>query len=94
LEGIRECVRNLDEIMRIDRKIDRARIHDITIDEVKKTEGLKNLTDEEAQEVIDVVKIYCRCIYSIYERGRNGEIDLEAIISDLKNSNQTFKKAA
>ncbi|HSH67585.1 MAG TPA: hypothetical protein VLB84_17725 [Bacteroidia bacterium] len=79
--------------MKTGRKIDWKRIHDITIDEVKKAKGLENLSDVEAQEVIDIIKIYCQCIYSIYERSKKGEIYLDAIILDL-NKNQLHKRAA
>jgi hypothetical protein len=79
--------------MKSGKKIDWKRVHDITIDEVKATKGLENLSDDQAQEIIDLIKIYCRCIYSIYERGKNGEIDLDAIILDT-NNNQQHKRAA
>lgn len=79
--------------MKSRKNVDWRRDRDITIDEVKRTEGLKKLTDEEAQEIVDVIKIYCQCIYSIYEREKKGEIDLEATILDLDKT-QTSKKAA
>ncbi len=38
----------------------------ITIDELRKFKGLENLSDEEAQEIIDSLEIMAIAIFSIY----------------------------
>lgn len=71
-----------------------TREHDITIDEVKATEGLTHLTDEQAMEVISVIKIYSGIVYSLHKREIEGELDLEENIISLNNNEVEYKNAA
>lgn len=74
-------------------KIDWDRTEDITIEEVKATEVMKHFTDEQAKEFINLIKVYCQCIYALHKRDVDGEIDLEAKIIELDN-NEELKIAA
>ncbi len=38
----------------------------LTIDEIKKTKSLENLTDDEALQTIDALEVLATVIYSIY----------------------------
>jgi hypothetical protein len=70
------------------------REHDITIDEVKGTEGLTHLTDEQAMEVINVFKTFSGIIYSLHKRELEGELDMEENITSLNNNEPEYEKAA
>lgn len=71
-----------------------TREHDITIDEVKATEGLTHLTDEEAMEVITFIKTFSEIVYSLHKREIDGELDLEEDIITLNNTEEEYKNAA
>jgi hypothetical protein len=71
-----------------------TREHDITIDEVKATEGLTHLTDEQAKEVISVIKTFSGIVYSLHKREIDGELDLEENIISLNKTEQEYKNAA
>jgi hypothetical protein len=58
--------------------IDWTRDSDITIEEVKTTEGLTHLTDEQAAEVVDFIKTYSMLTHSLYKKQ----------IEDEQNENQ------
>jgi uncharacterized protein YgfB (UPF0149 family) len=40
---------------------------DVTIEDVKAIDCFKNLTDEQAEEVIEYVKVYCRLVHTAYK---------------------------
>lgn len=71
-----------------------TREHDITIDEVRATEGLTQLTDEQAMEVISVIKTFSGIIYSLHKREIDGELDLEETIITLNKTEEEYKNAA
>ncbi len=75
------------------KKINWERTEDITVEEVKATEGMKHFTDEQAKEFINLIKVYSMCIYALHKREVDGEIDLEAKIIEL-NNNEELKMAA
>lgn len=43
-------------------KLDGDRKEDLTIEEVLATDSFKHFTREQAQEFIDLVKVYCQCL--------------------------------
>ncbi len=71
-----------------------TREHDITIDEVKATEGLTHLTDEQAMEVILFIKTFSGIVYSLHKREVDGELDLEESIISLSKTEEEYKNAA
>jgi hypothetical protein len=48
--------------------IDWTRDSDITIEEVKTTEGLTHLTDEQASEVVEFIKTYSMLMHNLYKK--------------------------
>jgi hypothetical protein len=40
---------------------------EVTIEDVKAIESFKNLTDEQAEEVVAYIKIYCELVYIAYQ---------------------------
>jgi S-adenosylmethionine hydrolase len=48
--------------------IDWTRDSEITVEEVKNTEGLTHLTDEQANEVVDFIKTYCNLMYNLHKQ--------------------------
>ena len=50
------------------KNIDWTRNSDITVEEVKATEGLKHLTDEQATEVVEFIKTYCMLIHNLHKK--------------------------
>ncbi len=70
--------------------IDWTRDSDITVEEVKATEGLKHLTDEQAEEVVVFIKTYCNLMYNLYKK--QVEDEQQKIISI--NNNEQLKNAA
>ncbi len=71
-----------------------TREHDITIDEVKATEGLTHLTDEQAMEVILFIKTFSGIVYSLHKREVDGELDLEENVISLNKTEEEYKNAA
>lgn len=71
-----------------------TREHDITIDEVRATEGLTHLTDEQAKEVIAFIKTFSGIVYSLHKREVDGELDLEENIVTLNKTEEEYKNAA
>ena len=55
------------------KNIDWKRDSDITAEEVKATEGLKHLTDEQATEVAEFIKTYCMLIHNLYKKQTEDE---------------------
>lgn len=45
----------------------REAAQDVTIEDVKAIDCFKNLTDEQAEEVIEYVKVYCRLVHTAYQ---------------------------
>lgn len=60
---------------------DWTRSSDITIEEVKTTEGLTHLTDEQATEVVDFIKTYSMLMHNLYKKQ----------IEDGQNKNENQK---
>ncbi len=75
-------------------KIDWTRDSEITVEEVKNTEGLTHLTDEQAKEVVDFIKTYCNLMYNLHKQQveEQQKNENENIISIDKY--QPIKKAA
>ncbi|MBL7909463.1 MAG: hypothetical protein JNJ41_00240 [Bacteroidia bacterium] len=75
--------------------IDWTRDSDITIKEVKSTEGLTHLTDEQASEVVEFIKTYSMLIHSLYKKqieDEQKENENQKIIS--MNNYEPIKNAA
>ena len=49
-------------------KIDWTKDSEITVEDVKNTEGLTHLTDEQANEVVDFIKTYCNLMYNLHKQ--------------------------
>jgi hypothetical protein len=43
------------------------RAQEVTIEDVKAIEIFRNLTDEQAEEVVAYIKIYCELVYIAYQ---------------------------
>jgi hypothetical protein len=43
------------------------RAQEVTIEDVKAIECFKNLTDEQAEEVVAYIKVYCELVYIAYQ---------------------------
>ena len=76
------------------KNIDWTRDLEITVEEVKNTEGLTHLTDEQANEVVDFIKTYCNLMYNLHKQQveEQQKNENENIISIDKY--QPIKKAA
>ncbi len=48
--------------------IDYARIHDLTIEEVKACTPFSHFTDQEAKEVIETLKVFAKIAYDFYKK--------------------------
>lgn len=55
---------------KIDEVKSRTRYPDLTIEEVRACEKFKDLSDEQAQQVIDTIRTYTEIIYNCYQQGR------------------------
>jgi len=45
-----------------------TRHHDITIEEVKACSIFSHLTDQEAQEVVETIKLFTKIVYDFYKK--------------------------
>jgi len=54
--------------MKRDANIDYARTHDLTIEEIKACPLFAHFTDNQAQEVIDTLKLFTKITYDIYKK--------------------------
>jgi hypothetical protein len=75
--------------------IDWTRDSDITIEEVKTTEGLTHLTDEQASEVVEFIKTYSMLMHNLYKKqieDEQKENENQKIIS--MNNYEPIKNAA
>jgi hypothetical protein len=75
--------------------IDWTRDSDITIEEVKTTEGLTHLTDEQAAEVVEFIKTYSMLMHNLYKKqieDEQKENENQKIIS--MNNYEPIKNAA
>jgi len=54
--------------MSMNTDIDRTRTHDITIEEVRCCPMFADLSDEEAQEVIETLKLFTNIAYDYYKK--------------------------
>lgn len=73
--------------------IDWTRNSDITIEEVKATEGLTHLTDEQASEVAEFIKTYSMLIHNLYKKQIEEEQNENQKIISM-NNNEPIKDAA
>ncbi len=71
---------------------DEAREHDITVEEVLATEGFKNLSEEQAKEVVDFVRTVSTVFYSLYKKQYEPEIVIED--NETNNNYEPIKNAA
>lgn len=55
---------------KIDEVKSRTMYPDLTIEDVKSCEKFKDLSDEQAQQVIDTTRTYTEIIYTCYQQGR------------------------
>lgn len=76
------------KIKKIIEEIDWQRKEGITIEEVKATPGYTHLTDEQAEEVVHFVEIYCMLIYSLHQK------QVEDRQNDDENNDEPKNKAA
>jgi len=56
--------------MKRDKDIDYSRSHDLTIEEVKACPLFSNMTDQEAEEVIETLKLFTKITYDYYQKSR------------------------
>ncbi len=49
-------------------KIDHAREHDLTIEEVKACPNFAHMTDQEVQEVIETLKLFTKIAYDAHKK--------------------------
>lgn len=71
---------------------DEAREHDIAIEEVLATEEFKNLSEEQAKEVVDFVRTVSTVFYSLYKKQYEPEIVIED--NETNNNYEPIKNAA
>ena len=76
------------KLKKIIEDIDWQRKEGITIDEVKATPGYTHLTDEQAEEVVHFIEIYCMLIYSLHQK------QLEDNKADEEDNDEPKNKAA
>jgi hypothetical protein len=51
-----------------DEHIDRNRTHDLTIEEVKAITAFQHFTDQEAAEVIEMIKVFTKIVCDFYKK--------------------------
>jgi hypothetical protein len=51
-----------------DNTIDYARIHDLTIEEIKACPIFQHMSDQEAGDVIETLKIFTKIAYDVYKK--------------------------
>ena len=57
-----------------DKNIDYARPHDLTIDEVRACPEFADCTDEQAQAIIETLKVFTKVVFDYYKKtGQNAE---------------------
>ena len=71
---------------------DEAREYDITVEEVLATEEFKNLSEEQAKEVVDFVRTVSTVFYSLYKKQYEPEIVIED--NETNNNYEPIKNAA
>ena len=71
---------------------DEAREHDVMVEEVLATEEFKNLSEEQAKEVVDFVRTVSTVFYSLYKKQYEPEIVIED--NETNNNYEPIKKAA
>ena len=71
---------------------DEAREHDITVEEVLAKEEFKNLSEEQAKEVVDFVRTVSTVFYSLYKKQYESEIVIED--NETNNNYEPIKNAA
>jgi hypothetical protein len=54
--------------MKRDTDIDYSRSHDLTIEEVKACSVFQHLTDDEAKEAIETLKLFTKIAYDFYKK--------------------------
>lgn len=54
--------------MMLEKDIHIGRIHDLTIEEVKACGTFSNFTDEQALEVVETLKLFCKISFDFYEK--------------------------
>lgn len=73
--------------------IDWKRDSDVTIEDVKTTEGFTHLADEQASEVVVFIKTYCNLMYNLYKKQVEEEQQQNGKIIPL-DINEPIKEAA
>jgi len=48
--------------------MDRTRHHDLTVEEVKACPSFADFTNEQAKEVIEILKLFTKIAYDFYEK--------------------------
>ncbi|WP_259071901.1 hypothetical protein HDF24_11490 [Mucilaginibacter sp. X4EP1] len=56
--------------MKQEKDIDYSRNHNLTIEEVKTCPLFSHLTDQEAEEVIETLKLFTKITYDYYQKSR------------------------
>lgn len=75
------------------KNIDWTRDSDITIEEVKATEGLTHLTNEQAAELVDFIKTYAMLMHNLYKKQIEDEQNENKKIISMNNY-EPIKNAA
>jgi hypothetical protein len=53
--------------MSLSKNIDYTRNHDLTVEEVKACPLFSHLTDQEAEQVIETLKLFTKIVYDFYK---------------------------
>lgn len=69
-----------------------AREHDVMVEEVLATEEFKNLSEEQAKEIVDFVRTVSTVFYSLYKKQYEPEIVIED--NETNNNYEPIKNAA
>ena len=67
-----------------------VREHDVTVDEILATDEFKNLTEEQAKEVVEFVRTMSTVFYSLYKKQYETEIEN----NETNNNYEPIKNAA
>ena len=67
-----------------------VREHDVTVDEISATDEFKNLTEEQAKEVVEFVRTMSTIFYSLYKKQYETEIEDD----ETNNNYEPIKNAA
>jgi hypothetical protein len=56
--------------------VDTGRTNDLTIEEVKAIAAFQHVTDQEAEEVIETIKLFTKIVYDFYKKDQDKALKL------------------